>query len=136
MISPHDGMNVAMMLATGLAFSHRIRALIKERAGYKSELSGRRDRPLEVAHLDHQHNANYNSEENGILLTDIEHAGHHIRHRGNAEAIGLAEHQNEWAIGAILTRVFNFSRSNGIPDEQTQAEIQQAVETLSNIEVD
>lgn len=133
---PRDGAIFAVAIPVGLAYLKKIRQEIKERAGNKSELSGRSDRPLEAAHLDHTRGDDYQDPNNGILCTDIEHAAHHIIHQGNAEAIGLGEHQNEWAVGTILTRVFNFSRAKGIPDSQTTQEIHEAINLWNQADED
>lgn len=109
------------------AFTSRARQLAKQRSGGVSELTRRNDRPLEVAHLNHSRNSNYNDIDNAIVVTDTEHAGFHIVAKKKGVDIGLAEYQNEWAIGAILKRVFDWSRCHNIPDEITQQEVNEAI---------
>jgi len=95
-------------LVVGMAFSWKVRNEILKRAGNKSELSGRTDRPLEAGHLLHTRDDNYNDANNGVLGTDIEHAIFHLRHRRKAHITGLTEYQNEWSVNEIMKRVFRF----------------------------
>jgi hypothetical protein len=87
-------------------FSEDIRLEIRERAGHKSELSGRTDRPLQCSHYNHLKSYDdYNNKDNGLLVTDIEHRQFHVRFEGKAGGIGLYEHHNAYAIRMLGKRI-------------------------------
>jgi hypothetical protein len=91
------------------AFSYEVREQIKQRANYKSELSGRDDEPLECAHYNHdKHNPGYNDPDNGRLLLLSEHLQDHIDREG---VNGLSSKENEWAIRTIESRLRDFYNS-------------------------
>lgn len=106
-------------MATG-AFTARVSRKVKERAGNRSEWSGRNDRPLESSHVNHRRNKFYNTPENGECITDLEHLALHIYFRGHEAEIGLSPKQNESAIGALLERVLEFNRRNGLTTQRRQ----------------
>lgn len=84
-----------------------------ERAGYKSEVSGKEVPPtfLHAAHKDHTKDAgHYDDLDNGFMLTVKEHMLQHLAYRGKAHLIGLSERHNEWAI-MILFRQWEFMQS-------------------------
>jgi len=128
MIEPNNIGLFVGAVPVGLAFLNRVKNHIKARARNKSELSLSNEEPLEVAHLDHTRNEEYQDPSNGILVTQTEHLAHHLIHRGNAQAIGLTEEGNEWAIGQLFDRVFHFHRQRGVPDLYIQQRIDNAVQ--------
>jgi len=93
-------------------FTGNVKAEIDIRAGNKSEISGRTDRPLERMHFVHG-GARENDVNNGIKTTDIEHLCYHVYFRDNPKEIGLTYRQNEWAINAINQRVVTESVRQG-----------------------
>lgn len=116
------------LVGIGMAFVPRVRAEVKRRANNRSELSGSNEEPLEVAHLNHARDEDYQDPGNALLVTTTEHLAHHLIHRNRAEAIGLTEEGNEWAIGKLFERVFNFHRQRGIPDIHIQQRIGLAIQ--------
>jgi len=89
------------------AFSIETKFRIKERAGGTSELSGENDRPLQCSHFNHNKQSPfYDSEEMGILVTDIEHYAYHVKYLRNPEKIGLTKKENKRAIKGLLGTIF------------------------------
>ena len=88
------------------AFSLESKFQIKERAEGSSELSGENDRPLQCSHFNHEKNDPlYDSEDMGILVTDIEHFAYHVKYRRNPEKIGLTKKENKSAIKELWSKV-------------------------------
>jgi len=102
-------LTVPLLAIAGLtagAFSRNVRETIRARAQYSSELSGRKDRPMQCSHWIHdRNNKYYNHPLMGILLTDEEHFVYHNMFRGNARLIGLTEDGNSWAINSLVHQV-------------------------------
>lgn len=130
MIDPNDiGLINAGIMAVpiGMAFTSKVKNFIKARAKNKSELSFSNEEPLEAAHFNHTRDEDYLDPGNGILVTSTEHLAQHLIYRGNAQAIGLSEEANEWAISQLFDRVFSFHRQRGVPDLYIQQRIDNAV---------
>jgi hypothetical protein len=81
------------------AFRTGTRNKIMRRAGYKCELTGISELPLQAAHLDHTKGTSYyNSPSNGLMVSDIMHLTHHFMYIPNPEEIGLNFRANNWAV--------------------------------------
>ncbi len=92
------------------AFSLETKFQIKERAGNSSELSGENDRPLQCSHFNHDKNDSlYDSEDMGILVTDIEHFVYHLKYRKNPGRIGLSKKENRMAIKDLWNQVLSYN---------------------------
>ena len=108
------GLIISSYLLTA-SFKPSVRRVLKKRAEDCSQLSGRDDRPLEAAHLNHCRTSGfYNKPSNGLLVTDIEHLAHHLFFRQNPELIGLSIKDNNRAIKALFDRVRSYDRKNHI----------------------
>lgn len=84
------------------AFSRKVRKWIKNRAGGRSELSGRREKRMQCSHDDHdKKSSKYNCRDTGTYLCLSEHYVYHESHQGEAEKIGLTEEENNSAIGGL-----------------------------------
>jgi hypothetical protein len=59
---------------------------------------------FEVAHLNHTKDRNYNNPDNGLLVTTLEHYVHHLLFLKSPLEIGLAKHQNDFAIEECYKR--------------------------------
>lgn len=84
-----------------LAFSKQTARKIGQRAGWKSEISGKSfwdGYVIHMAHKDHTKDETYDDPERGIAVTVEEHLKMHEDAIGNAESIGLNEYQNNYAI--------------------------------------
>ena len=102
------------------AFSYEAKQKIHGRAGRVCELSGETRFPKEAAHLNHSRkNKYYDHPGNGLLVTDIMHLAHHMLFVGNAEAIGLTENGNSWAVGQLERRVLDFRLRGGFYQPET-----------------
>lgn len=105
------GALLSLFFLSGFAFSDHTRNIIKQRAKYKSEISGDNDLELHCMHLDHTKGTrHYNSPRNGIYGTIIEHLAHHMLYRDNPEDIGLNYQENQYAINTLrinLIREYN-----------------------------
>jgi len=97
-------------------FSEPTLTEIKKRSHGRSEISGRTDRPLECSHFDHARNEKYNTADNGIRTTTIEHLAYHIHYRDNPQEIGLTMDGNEAAIRLCNERAFAFLEKIGKTD--------------------
>lgn len=92
------------------AFSLETKFQIKERAGNRSELSGESDRPLQCSHFDHsKKNPNYDSPDEGILVTDIEHLAYHVKYLRKPDKIGLTKRENRDAIKTLWREALSFN---------------------------
>lgn len=94
-----------------LAFSKKSAMAIGQRAGWKSEISGKSfwlGWVLHMAHLDHTKDETYDDPSRGICVTVEEHLQMHEEAQGHAEEIGLTEDQNTWAIRMLKkTTIWN-----------------------------
>lgn len=96
------------MFFTG-AFSTATRMEIRERADNRSELSGKDDRPLQCSHFNHKKKSPYyDVQEQGILVTDIEHLVYHLWFRKKPKKIGLCKKNNEKAIRDQWTNILSY----------------------------
>jgi len=98
-------------------FSGHTLEVIKERSHGRSELSQRTDRPLEASHFDHKRSPEYNTPNNGMRVTVIEHLAYHLYYKDNPEEIGLNQQNNDWSIDAINQRAVTFMYKIGKLDE-------------------
>jgi hypothetical protein len=88
------------------SFSYEVREQIRKRAGYRSELSGRDDEPLECAHWNHDKTEQtYDDPDNGRLLLLSEHLQDHIDRAGEN---GLSESDNNYAIRTLERKLRDF----------------------------
>lgn len=101
-------------------FSEATRKEIKKRAKYRSEISGRTDRPLHAMHFNHARTEGYDTPPRGVLVTIVEHLVFHLLFRGKAHRIGLKECQNDWAIDILQQNSTNFLEKVGKLDELPQ----------------
>lgn len=116
----------ALLQLAGTAFSRPVRREIMRRANNSSEVSHRNDRPLEASHINHSREfrarnwqgrkVEYNSDLNGLMMTDIEHQLYHEDFLGSSHLIGLTEDNNMWAIQSIGDRIRMFNEARGIED--------------------
>ena len=118
---------IGLLALSMWAFPSRTRKRIVQRAGGRSEVSGRSDIPLEASHIRHGEGGS----KNGILMTVIEHLAFHERAErdGASEKIGLNPVQNGWAIGMLQKRVGNLD----IPPDEVQARYNQANNNFDEI---
>ena len=97
------------------AFSRPSRREIRERAGRRSELSGRYDLPLDASHIIHSRQfPAYDHPENGIYLTIEEHLIYHEIFRPKPWLIGLSPRNNEMAIRSLRNRLDMALRKNNV----------------------
>lgn len=123
------GSLIAPFFISFLAFSDKSRDKIKERAKYKSEITGRRDLPMECMHINHDKSkGKYNDPKNGIYGTVIEHFLHHYIYQGQAHLIGLTETENDWAVQACHQRVLQASNRKGWGNEELLLRVQEDLE--------
>lgn len=95
------------------AFTQRSRRFIKERADYRSEVSGIKSRPLHCCHISHdKSHPRYNSYDRGFLATDYEHWRFHVLAKGQAGLTGLTEAENNWAIEALWKGIEKFNKGH------------------------
>ena len=59
---------------------------------------------LEVAHLDHTRNDNYDNPDNGLLVTSLDHYAHHLLFMKRPRLIGLSKPHNQFAIQETCKR--------------------------------
>ena len=86
-----------------MAFTKKIRMVIKARAGNKSEVSGVKYEPLQAAHINHKRKTGYyNCPTNGVLMTVAEHLMDHVLREGEN---GLTKAQNFYAISSLSRQV-------------------------------
>jgi len=98
-----------------MGFRAEIRNQIRSNAGHVSEISGRSDRPLQCAHIFHDKtNPDYNSPDNGILLTDEEHFCHHWVNRHSPNLIGLTKDENNQSIAGLWGNIVKFDQKSGL----------------------
>jgi len=95
-----------------LAFSKATARKIGQRAGWKSEISGKSfwdGWVLHMAHLNHdKSDPNYDKPESGICVTVEEHLKMHEDAVGNEESIGLCVQANNYAIKMLKkTPIYN-----------------------------
>ncbi len=90
-------------------FSPSTRIEIRERADNRSELSGKDDRPLQCSHFNHKKKSPfYDVQEQGFLVTDIEHLVYHLWFRKKPKKIGLSKKANESAIKDQWIKILSF----------------------------
>lgn len=98
------GLLSATTVIAGSAFSWGTRAIIRNRDGRKSVISGEEE-SLECSHINHdKRRAEYDDESNGRMLTTREHYLDHFRRHGYSN-LGLTKRQNEWALRQIWERL-------------------------------
>lgn len=106
-------LSTTLIFAVGLAFGKGAKDVIKKRANYASEQSGRGHHTghrLECAHISHARDRQYNNPNNGRLLTVGEHYLNHCMNEGNN---GLPYNQNQYARRSLWERM--------TPREQAEA---------------
>jgi hypothetical protein len=101
-----------ILLLSQFAFSKSSARKIGQRAGWKSEISGKSfwdGWSLQMAHFNHdKSNPNYDKPESGICVTVEEHLKMHEDAVGNEESIGLCVQANNYAIRMLKkTPIFN-----------------------------
>lgn len=99
-------------LLTG-SFSFSVRQQIRDRAGYKSEISGTPDykEPCECSHLNHDKSSpDYNNPKNGEYRTLSEHLAYH-QTWSKENTLGLSRKDNEWAMEQIEKRILQWKES-------------------------
>ncbi len=101
-----------LVVASFGAFSHKVRAQIYNRDRGRSVESGAQ--ADEAAHYDHTRNENYDTVENGRMLTTREHYLDHYYRRNN----GLSYQGNKWALERIWERLSDSERQ-GLPTPDT-----------------
>ncbi len=90
------------------AFSKKTRSIIRDRDGGRSVESGLTDH-LEAAHWSHDRSrSDYDSPDNGRLLTTAEHFWDHVDRQGEN---GLSKESNDWAIMTIWRRFWGIQPS-------------------------
>lgn len=99
------GALMSLFFLSSFAFSNNTKELIKKRAKFKSEISGRNDMEMHCIHIDHRRDKYYNMAGNGFYGTILEHYAHHLMFRGKAHMIGLSESENEWSIGTLYNNL-------------------------------
>jgi hypothetical protein len=128
-----------------MSFTKFVRETIKERAEGRSELSNENSRPLVCAHLNHRgkkgskKKSKIDCPKNGLLVTDIEHYGHHFIFRSNPKLIGLSQEQNEISLISIRRDIF---KEGDITEDEFYEKLSRAIsvwegfyeESLSNTE--
>jgi hypothetical protein len=107
------------------AFPINIREHIKERAEYRSELTGKVEEKMEVAHLVHGKKGKLNKDpRNGMLVTTLEHLAHHMFYQYNPRETGLTEAENNSAIASLWERL---SKRQPIDPEEIRYEVGEAI---------
>lgn len=89
-----------------LAFSRGARREVRIRAGYKSEISGRDDMPLDASHIIHARRyPKYNDPTNGVLMTIEEHLWYHEAFEAFPRLVGLSYQNNQKAVNSLRDRL-------------------------------
>jgi hypothetical protein len=128
-LEPND-LHFAIQQYSQMAFGKKTREEIRERAGNRSEVSGRDDMPLHASHFFHGRGEAEQDKGNGILLTVAEHVAQHMKYRDNPEDIGLSRRENEWAIFILVRNVVDWVRGNNGTMQDVATEINNAREDL------
>lgn len=125
------GTLTASLFLSSFAFSSRSRDVIKERAKWRSEISGRSDMPCECLHFNHnKKNSFYNNPANGVYATAIEHLAHHILYRNRPDGIGLNKYENNWAIDTLWKRVLSYYELKNLTEDDMVAELEKQLEVV------
>jgi hypothetical protein len=127
-----NDLHLAIQQYSQMAFGKKTREEIRERAGNRSEVSGRDDMPLEASHFFHGKGETEQDKDNGILLTLAEHLAWHRKFEKNPEDIGLSEQHNNWGVGQILIRLARWVFNQGGSYEDLDNEIKNAQEDMDN----
>jgi hypothetical protein len=118
------------ILATS-SFSLNAKHKIRRHFGYKSAISGRTDRPLQCAHINHSRlYENHGDPSNGILLTDMEHVAMHMYFRLNPQLIGLSHENNSNAIKTAIENIQKYNRLNRL--ETSRIAIEKEIVAIMN----
>ena len=127
-----NGLYLAIQQYTEMAFRQKGKREINQRAGGKSEVSGRDDMPLHASHFFHGKGEENQSSGNGFLATVSEHYAYHLKHRDEPENIGLNRRENEWALFMLIRNVVDAIRGKGGSMQDVVEEIETAKEDLDN----
>ena len=100
-----------LLFTSTWAASLATKSIVKNRAKYRSEWSQSRDMPLEVSHIDHTKDADYDSPDTVEYITLLEHLAYHIYWQRNPANIGLNRHSNKWAIEQITDSLVGYLQS-------------------------
>lgn len=127
------GSLVALGLLTQAAFSKASRMKILRRDNFTCVETGKRwDDGFYVmaSHLDHDKtNPDYDEPHMGVTHSVEAHLNYHLDHVGQAEEIGLTEHQNNFAITAL-------QNTNHIRWGWEEKQREKAIEELSQLSLD
>ena len=100
-----------ILLLSECAFSKSSAKKIGQRAGWKSEISGKsfwEGWMLHMAHILHTKDETYDDPSRGICVTVEEHLQMHEKAKGHARDIGLTESGNNYAIKKLKeTPIYN-----------------------------
>lgn len=103
---------------------------LRDRACEVSELDQSDNRPLQCSHNTHLKGIReYNDDEYGLLVTDIQHYAYHLIFRNSPyveEVLGLNYSQNQWSIEKMWKDLMIISRSIGWSKEKVLQEVEKA----------
>lgn len=111
-LTPFATLLFSLMLSS-MAFSYSTRKEMLERDNHASVESGKTNN-LEAAHYSHdKNNPDYDSVNNGRMLTRAEHYMDHYTRHGRSD-LGLTRRQNRWALNTIWSRMTK-KEKKGLP---------------------
>lgn len=111
-LTPFASVLLSLMIS-GMAFSYSTKKEMLERDNNASVESGKTQN-LEAAHYNHdKRNEDYDSVDNGRMLTRAEHYMDHYTRHGRKD-LGLTRRQNRWALNTIWRRMTKKER-RGLP---------------------